>query len=84
MGTQRWEGDWPGKACGGVCLGGCTGAACAAGRCLVAGSYLAGVDVALRVASAQVVGVDVPCVPPATVAEVDVDEVDLGLLQDIC
>ena len=65
------------------CLGGCAGAVCAAGCCLVAGSYLAGVDAALRVASTQVVGVDGPCVPPAAVAEADVDEVNLGLLQDI-
>lgn len=46
-------------------------------------SYLAGVNATLRVASTQVVGVDVPTVPLAAVADLDVDKVDLGLLQDI-
>lgn len=46
-------------------------------------SYLAGVDATLRIASAQVVAVDGPSVPPAAVAEVDINELDLGLLQDI-
>ena len=47
------------------------------------GSYLAGVDAALRVTSTQVVAVEHPVVPVAAVAEVEVEEVDLGLLQDL-
>lgn len=31
VGSQRWEGDLPGKARAGVCVGGCDRAACAAG-----------------------------------------------------
>lgn len=82
-GTQQWQADLPGKARAGAGLGGCHRAACAVGGGLVARSYLAGVDAALRIASTQVVAVDGPSVPAAAVAELDIDEADLGLLQDI-
>ena len=49
---------------------------------LVCSSYLAGVDAALRVTSTHVVGMDSPSIPVAAVADVEVNELDLGLLQD--
>ena len=82
-GAQQYQADLPGKARAGAGLGGCHRAACAVGAALVARSYLAGVDAALRIASTQAVAVDGPSGPAAAAAELDVDEVVLGLLQDI-
>jgi len=48
----------------------------------VCSSYLAGVDAALRVTSTHVVDMDSPSIPVAAVADVEVNELDLGLLQD--
>ena len=53
------------------------------GCVLVCSSYLAGVDAALRVTSTHVVDMDSPSIPAAAVAEVEVKELDLGLLQDL-
>ena len=50
---------------------------------VMACSYLAGVNVAFWVTSTQVVGVDVPCIPVSAVAELEIDELDPGLLQVI-
>lgn len=44
---------------------------------------LAGVDATLHITSTQVVGLDGPSIPPAAVAELGVNEMDHGLLQDI-
>ena len=49
---------------------------------LACSSYLAGVDAALRITSTQVVAVHSPSIPAAAVAEVEVNELHLGLLQD--
>ena len=84
VGTQPWECEWPAKGRDGARLGGCGGAACAAGAWLVARSYLAGVDAALRIAGTDVVGVDGPPVPAAAVTDPGINEVDLGLLQRVC
>ena len=46
-------------------------------------SYLAGVDAALRVPSTDVVAVHGPAVPAAAVADLDVNEMHSGLLQDV-
>lgn len=50
---------------------------------LVPHSYLAGVDATHWVSSTQVLSVDGPCVPEAAVTELGINDVDLGLLQDI-
>lgn len=69
--------------CAGVHLGRNVRAKYMAVCWLVACSYLAGVDATLHITSTQVVGLDGPSIPPAAVAEFEVDEIDHGLLQDI-
>lgn len=77
-GHRGWESDWLGKARPGLCWVALLGA-----EKFVSHSYLAGVDATHWVASTQVLSVDGPCVPEAAVTELDINEVDLGLLQDI-
>ena len=83
-GDLKWEGHWPGQAHAGPCWRSCVWRGCLCyGAWLVARSYLAGVNAALRIASTDVVRVDGPSVPPAAVTDVDINEADLGLLQHI-
>lgn len=69
--------------CAGVHLGRNVRAKYMAVCWLVACSYLAGVDATLHITSTQIVGLDGSSIPPAAVAEFEVDEIDHGLLQDI-
>lgn len=82
--VRSWgsEGCWPGKACAGLCLGGVMGLPTLLGAGgLIACSYLAGANAALPSTHMEVV--DVPLQPLTTVAELVIDDLDLGLLQDI-
>lgn len=77
-----WESNWPGKAHTGLCLGGVMGLPTLLGAGgLRARSYLAGANAALP--STHVEVIDVPMQPLATVADLVIHDVDLGLLQDI-